>query len=81
MEPQLNILLNKKIEKGWEVVFNTFKENNIGLSFGAGTEINNLFSIVILLEYRYETDFMDNYDSPNINIKNYSHVILLGIKI
>lgn len=79
--PQLNFLLNKNIEKGWEVVFDKFKENNIGISIGAGSEIKNILPVSILLEYRYERDFIDNFDSPNINIKNYSHVILLGVKI
>ncbi len=79
--PQLNLLLNKNIEKGWGIVFDKFKKNNIGLSVGAGFELKNIFPIPILVEYRYERDFIDNYDSPVINIKNYSHVILLGIKI
>lgn len=79
--PQLNVLLSKNIEKGWEVVFDSFKENNIGLSIGVGTEIKNVLPISILLEYRYESDFIDNYDSSNINIKNYSHILLLGVQI
>lgn len=79
--PQLNLLLNKNIEKGLEVVFDRFKENNVGISIGAGTEIKNILPISILIEYRYERDFIDNYDSPNVDIKNYSHIILLGVKI
>jgi len=79
--PQFNILLSKNIEKGFEVVFDRFRNNNFGLSFGAGSEIKNILPISLLIEYRYERDFIDNYDSPNIDIKNYSHVILLGIKI
>ena len=79
--PQLNILMSKNLEKGWEVIFDKFKNNNFGLSLGAGTEIKNIFPISILVEYRFERDLIDNYDSPNIDIKNYSHVILLGIKI
>ena len=79
--PQFNLLLNKNIQKGWGIVFDKFKKNNIGLSVGAGFELKNIFPIPILVEYRYERDFINNYDSPNINIKNYSHVILFGIKI
>ena len=79
--PQLNIMLSKNIDTGWEIVFDKFKKNNVGLSLGAGIEIKNIFPISILIEYRYERDFIDNYDSPNINFKNYSHVILLGVKI
>lgn len=79
--PQLNILLSKEIEKGWGIVFDTFKENNIDLSIGVGSEIKNILPVSILIEYRYERDFIDNFDSPNLNIKNYSHVILLGVII
>jgi len=79
--PQFNLLLSKNIQKGWGVVLDKFKENNIGISVGVGSEIKNILPISILVEYRYERDFIDNYDSPNIDIKNYSHVILLGIKI
>jgi opacity protein-like surface antigen len=78
--PQFNLLLNKSISKGWEIVFDNFKKNNIGLSVGAGAELIKVLPISILIEYRYERDFNDNYNSPNIDIKNYSHVILLGIK-
>jgi len=79
--PQLNILLNKNIAKGIEVVFDKYKESNIGLSIGAGSELNNILPVSILVEYRYEKDFINNYDSSNLILKNYSHVILLGIKI
>jgi opacity protein-like surface antigen len=79
--PQLNILLSKDIEKGWENVFDKFVETNIDLSIGVGAELKNLLPITILLEYRYERDFIDNFDSPTITIKNYSHVFLLGINL
>ena len=79
--PQLNLLISKNLEYGWEIIFDKFKNNNLGLSLGAGIEIKNIFPISILVEYRFERDLMDNYDSPNIDIKNYSHVILFGVKI
>lgn len=79
--PQLNFLLNKNIEKGWEVIFDRFRNANVDLSIGVGTELKNILAIPIIFEYRFERDFIDNYDLPDINIKNYSHVILLGIKI
>ena len=79
--PQLNLLLNRSVEQVWEDFFDKFKDYNIGLSIGVGSELKITLPITILLEYRYERDFLDNYKVPNIDIKNYSHVILLGIKI
>ncbi len=79
--PQLNFFINENVGKAFEGFFNNFKGTNIGLSIGAGTEVKNILPITILLEYRYEKDLKDNFDSSFINIKNYSHVILLGIKI
>lgn len=79
--PQLNLLLNRNVEQGWKDVFDKFKDTNIGLSVGVGSELKTILPITILVEYRYERDFLDNYDVPNIDIKNYSHVILLGVKI
>lgn len=79
--PQLNLLLNRNVEQGWKDVFDKFKDTNIGLSVGVGSELKTILPITILVEYRYERDFLDNYDVPNIDIKNYSHVILLGVKL
>jgi len=79
--PQIDFLINKNVDKGWELIYDRFSNANIDLSIGIGTDIKNIFPISLLIEYRYERDFMDNYDHPNVNIKNYSHVILIGIKI
>jgi len=78
--PQLDILFNKSTP-GWEIIFDRFSNANICLSIGVGAELKNILSIPLLVEYRYERDLMDNYDSPNIDILNYSHVILVGIRI
>jgi opacity protein-like surface antigen len=79
--PQFNLLLSKEIDKGWEVVFDEFSKNNFGISVGIGSDVTNVFPFTFLIEYKYERDFIDNFDSPNINIKNYSHIFLVGIKL
>ncbi len=79
--PQFNFLISKEIDKGWEVIFDKFKKNNMGISAGAGAEINNVLPVTMLIEYRYERDFIDNYESAYIDIRNYSHVILVGVKL
>lgn len=78
--PQLNLLLNKSADDGWKVVYEKLNKSNIDISLGAGTEIKLLLPVSFLVEYRYERDLKDNHDSPDIDIKNYSHVILIGIK-
>jgi opacity protein-like surface antigen len=79
--PQINYLINKNVSNGWDIAFDQFRKTNLGLSVGAGTELNDLLPFTLLLEYRYERDFMDNHSSPYIKVINYSHVILAGIKI
>ena len=79
--PQFNFLINKNIGNGWDIAFDQFRKTNLGIIVGAGTELNDLLPFTILLEYRYERDFMDNHGSPYIKVLNYSHVILAGIKL
>ena len=79
--PQINYLINKNVSNGWDIAFDQFRKTNLGLTVGAGTELNDLLPFTLLLEYRYERDFMDDHGSPYIKVINYSHVILAGIKI
>ncbi len=43
--------------------------------------MKNVFLELPLTEYRYERDLTDNYDKSTLDIKNYSHNILVGIKL
>ena len=79
--PQFNFLINKNVGNGWDIAFDQFRKTNLGITVGAGTELSGLLPFTILLEYRYERDFMDNHGSPYIKVLNYSHVILAGIKL
>ena len=78
--PQYNYLLNKQIEKGFEIVYDKFSKSNLGITLGIGTEIN-LTAVTLSVEYRYERDLTNNYESSTIYIRNYSHNILVGIKL
>ena len=78
--PEYNYLLSKKIEPGFEVIYDGFKRNAVGFTIGFGSEIN-LLPINILIEYQYSRDLTNNYESSNIEIKNYSHSFLIGIKL
>jgi len=77
--PQINFLLHQSADKDWDAIYDKFKKSNIDISIGAGTEIKFLLPVSFFIEYRFERDLNDNYDSPNIDIKNYSHVILAGV--
>lgn len=61
-------------------LFNNFKKDLFGYSVGAGTEINNILPLKLLVEYRYERDITDNHSHQNLDTRNYSHSIMLGIK-
>lgn len=78
--PQINILVNKDVHDAWKVIYDKFKTTNIDFSVGAGAEFNLKLPLSLLLEYRFEKDFGNNYDAPYIDIKNYSHVFLIGVK-
>ncbi len=79
--PQFNLLINKNPDTGWDVVFDKFRETNIGISAGGGIELGKLLPSPVFIEYRYERDLQDNYEPDNITIKNYSHVVLIGIRL
>ncbi|MDP2364085.1 MAG: outer membrane beta-barrel protein [Ignavibacteria bacterium] len=78
--PEYNYLLNKQIDKGFEVVYDKFKKNAFGFTVGFGSEVK-LLPINIIVEYRYSRDFTNNYESYLIEIKNYSHTFLIGVRI
>ena len=78
--PEYNYLLSKKIEPGYEVIYDGFKSSAVGFTIGLGSEVK-LLPINFLIEYRYSRDLTNNYESSNIEIKNYSHSFIIGIKI
>ena len=76
--PQYNRLLSSNIAKGFEVVYDHFEKDIFSITVGLGSEFK-IFSINALLEYRYERDINNNSKLSTIDIKNYSHTILVGI--
>lgn len=76
--PQYNRLLSSNIAKGFEVVYDHFEKDIFSITVGLGSEFK-IFSINALLEYRYERDINNNSKLSTIDIRNYSHSILVGI--
>jgi hypothetical protein len=78
--PQYNRLLSSNIAKGFEIVYDHFEKDIFSITVGLGSEFQ-LFSINALLEYRYERDISNSSKLSTIEIKNYSHIFLVGIKL
>ncbi len=78
--PEYNYLMSKEVEAGFGGVYDKFKKNGLGYTIGVGSEVK-LLPIHILVEYRYARDLANNYELTNIEIKNYSHSFLIGIKM
>jgi opacity protein-like surface antigen len=75
--PQYNYLLSKNVDKDFQIAFDNYNKNSLGITTGAGTEIiTGIFNLVI--EYRYERD-LTNPSSTGFKMRNYSHNILAGI--
>lgn len=77
--PQFNYLIGKDLNMAIAWPFYHFKNNIFGYTAGAGTELK-IMSVSFLVEYRFEKDLTNNYDLSSLDIKNYSHSVLLGVK-
>lgn len=78
--PQYNYLLSKQVSSLDKIVYDKFRNSSLGIVLGAGSEIKVL-SVDFIAEYLYARDVTNNYNQSNIEIKNYSHTFLIGIKI
>jgi hypothetical protein len=80
--PRLDYLLSYKSDLGDpREPYNSFKDVLIGFSIGAGAEITNLCSYIIIAEFRYNLDLTNSYDNGYLIIKNNAFDILIGIAI
>lgn len=78
--PQFNYLVGKDQEKKFAGPYHHFKKSVLGYTAGAGSELN-ILSMNLLVEYRFEKDLTNNnYNLSTIDIRNYSHSVLLGVK-
>jgi len=78
--PEYNYFVGYQVELGYDIVYDRFKKNNLGFSFGVGSEIK-ILPVNIIVEYRYSQDLINNYDSSKLDIKNYSHSFMIGVKL
>lgn len=78
--PEYNYLLNKQIDQVFESDYDKLKRDIFGFSIGIGTE-TKLLPVNIIVEYRYSGDLTNSSDISATEIKNYSHSILIGMKL
>lgn len=83
--PQVNYNINSTIQTLFPDEFvkllDRFNNPVIGISIAGGADLAGLINLPLLLEYRYEFDVSDNYPLKAIDIRNYSHIILIGLRI
>lgn len=94
--PQFNYLVGKEIGNGYEVIhsrtwggfsqfpfkdeYDVLNKNIWGFTAGLGSEFN-VYTISFLVEYRYEMDFTNNNYYSTLQIRNYSHSLLAGVRL
>ena len=78
--PEYNYLLNKQVDRVFESDYDKIKRDILGFSVGIGTE-TKLLPVNIIVEYRYSRDLTNNYDDSTAEIKNFSHSVLIGVKL
>ena len=62
-----------------DTLYNQYKKNVTGLSFGGGAELPKILPLTILVEMRYDLDLSDFYHSQGLTVKNNSFGAWLGI--
>ncbi len=77
--PRLDIEMKQNVDENLKIVFDKFKKNIFGLTFGVGTEIN-IILLDLLAEIRYNYDITPAYETDLLVIKNRSFEFRTGIK-
>ena len=76
--PQMNFLAGKDISNTFKTVYDDFNSGVLGISVGAGLELG-IAPVNVFVEYRYERDLTDSAPQDNVEIYNFSHVLMFGI--
>ena len=78
--PKINLLLNDEFGPKFKQYHENIKKTNISVSLGVGLAVNVL-PVVLFLEYRYENDLQNISKLDYVILKNYSHLLLLGVEL
>ncbi len=79
--PRFDLLVNKQITGLDKQIFEGYKKNVFGASVGVGTEINQIFPFVFLVEIQYNQDITKSYASEFLNVTNRTFDLQVGIKL
>ncbi|MBA4313118.1 MAG: hypothetical protein C0417_10870 [Chlorobiaceae bacterium] len=78
--PRFDFLIGKEPD-GYEIIYNKFKKNDMGISVGVGIEIPTSTIQAVLFEFKYSPTFNNSYSNDILTIKNQSFELLVGIKL
>ncbi len=78
--PRIDFLIGYDSD-GWDILFEEFKSPEFGADIGAGTEIKVGTLPVMLAEFRYNFYLDYAYKTDQIEMRNRSFEILVGVKL
>jgi opacity protein-like surface antigen len=79
--PRFDFLLDYRSERHlWDQIYNKFKDVDIGLDVGMGTEVKFTSKLTILAEFRFSPDVTYAYKTKALKVKNNSFEILTGAR-
>jgi opacity protein-like surface antigen len=79
--PRFDFLLDYRSEWHlWDQIYRKFKDVDIGLDVGIGTEVKFTSKLTILAEFRFSPDVTYAYKTKALKVKNNSFEILTGAR-
>jgi opacity protein-like surface antigen len=75
--PRLDVLLQTKGD-GFELVLDRFRETDVGVTVGAGIEVNASDAVALGAEFRYSPSLSDGYSS-GLTVRNSSMEFLVVV--
>jgi hypothetical protein len=64
-----------------DAISEQFKKTILGGSAGVGLELRTLLPVALSLEFRYNADFVDSYDTGSLKIRNNTYDLWLGVAL
>ena len=79
--PRLDFLVGRRLDLGYENVYNNLHTVVFGGSVGIGLESNSIFTNNIIIEARYNFDLSNSYRTYSSTVFNNAFDIWLGVSI
>jgi hypothetical protein len=78
--PRLDVLAGYESPDGvFNSVYDTFKHTTLGGSVAGGLQIQSVLPVTIVVEARYNLDFVDSYETTLLKVRNNSFDFWLGL--